>query len=197
MENFVLTEEIMQKAKTYIPLADKGTLAKDIALQCVCEADTAMQNWIGEKFLPLPHLKQENTELKEILELSVFLGAYLDIDVDATKNSYDNYDFYVGGNVFNQLERFRTYIAVGDKEKTDAIRTKAFDIIADFKTFKKMVDREICNLKEAENDGLARFMAAIAVYASPESIKAALEQLKDIAAKAGAEAKAKEIKGNE
>ena len=169
MENtFIITDEIMAKAKTYMPLADKEDLAKQIADLCLVPMKTAEQNKIGEKLLAMPYLRAEDMAQKQMLLLRTLLGFYFDVEVDPEENGYTQYDFYAGAHIYNQLERF----------KSTEYKTKAFDILSDFKDFKKMVDTEIYNIRANWNDPIGRFTAAMQILSTPENLKTLGEELK-------------------
>lgn len=164
MEHFVVTKEMMTKANTYMPLASKESLARQIAELCIKDMKTADQNIPGEKIFAMPHLKYEDTSLKEVLILNTLLGFYLDIDV----NENIDYDYYAGGHIYNQLERFKS---------DSTLRDKAFDLLSDFKVFRKLVDTEIYNIKVNNNDPIARFTSAVQIFTTPENIKELVDLL--------------------
>nr|DAU13430.1 MAG TPA: hypothetical protein [Caudoviricetes sp.] len=165
---FELTDEIMQKATAYMPIEDKAELAKTIAEQCVVDIPTAEQNLIGEKFLALPYIKGENRELKALCLMNVLLSHYLKIPVNSPLNE-EKYNHYAEGSILNQIERYKSNFD---------LKNKAFDLLADYKEFRKFVDVEINNLIALNNDPLARLTASIQVFATPENIKKAVDELK-------------------
>lgn len=170
MEHFIITDEIMERAKTYMPEQQKKELAKKIADLCLAPLKTAEQNKAGEKILAMPYLRGEDMSLKRILLLRALLGFYFDIEVDPNEDSYEQYDFYAGGHIYNQLERY----------KGTEYKSKAFDILFDFKEFKKTVETEIYNIRTNWNDSLGRIIAAVQVFSTPENIKALSEELKKL-----------------
>lgn len=165
---FELTDEIMRNANTYMPIEDKTELAKTIAEQCVIDLPTAEQNLQGEKLLALPYIKVENRELKALCLMQVLLSHYLGVLDSESTLTVEKYNFYAEGSILNQIERY--------KSNYD-LKNKAFDLLADFKEFRKFVDIEINNLITANNDPLARFIASIQVLSTPENIKKAVEEL--------------------
>lgn len=177
MEHFIITKEMIKNAKTYMPLANKEIIAKTIASKCIEPAKIDEQNKIGRTFLALPQLKKENIVLKQILFLNVFLGFYFNVDIpDKTEsgedyNAYDRHDFYAGGDIYNQVDRFKTDLEV---------KNIVFALMSDFRDFKKIVESEIYNLKTIANDSLDRFVAAIAVLGNPENIKSLIEEIKKL-----------------
>mgnify|MGYP004541285733 FL=1 len=173
---FTLTKEQMKSAKTYMPLRDKAELAKQIAGLCLVDMKTAEQNRAGLKIVALPCLKEEDLAVKYILLQNTLLWYYFNIEINPEdKNGYDVYDSYACGNLMNQIERFKS-----DSELKD----KAFDLLADFRDFRKMVDTEIYNRKANENDPIGRFTAAIQLISNPENMKQFAEILKQETEKA-------------
>lgn len=167
---FELTDEIMLKAVSFMPIEDKTGLAKEIAKKCVVDIPTAEQNLEGEKFLALPYIKGEDRELKSLCLMQVLLNYYLDLRVEPPFNE-EKYNFYAGGLILNQIERFKSNFT---------LKNVAFDLLADYKEFRKFVDVEINNLIAVNNDTLARFVASIQIFSNPENIKKGFEELKKI-----------------
>lgn len=174
---YKITKESLMNAVTYMPLRTKIDLSKDIAALCLENIDTDEQNKVGESIIALPHLKGENLALKNILLLNTLLGFYLDLDLpekDGDGNDidpYDLFDFYAGGHLLNQIERFKADPDVKDK---------VFDLLSDYKDLKKIVDTEIYNQKSNVNDIIPRMAASIAVLGSPETMKQVIEELKRV-----------------
>lgn len=171
MENhFKLTDEMLYRATTYMPIEDKAELAKIIARQCVVDLPTAEQNLQGEKFLALPYIKGENRELKALCLMHVLLSQYLKIEIE-TPFDEEKFNYYAEGSILNQIERYKSNFGLKDT---------AFDLLADFKEFRKFVDVEINNLITVSNDPLARLTASIQVFSTPENIKKVVDELKKV-----------------
>lgn len=174
---FKLTKEHMLKAITYMPLSYKVTVAKQIANICLEDIDTDEQNKIGESLIALPHLKGEDLAKKSMLLTNTLLGYYFDLDLPQTNadgtevDPYERYDYYCGAHLLNQIERFKS-----DPDVKDI----AFDLISDYKEFKKIVDTELYNAKSNANDPIPRFSAAVAVLTSPDSISAIVDEIKKL-----------------
>ena len=158
----------MRAAKSYMPLKMKEELAEQIADLCLVPMKTAEQNRAGEKLLAMPNLRAEDMARKNILLMNTFLGFYFDIQIDEKKDSYDLYDFYCGGNIINQIERFKSH---------PELKNKSFDLLSDFKEFKKMVETEIFNIRANWNDPIGRFTAAVQILSTPDNIKELLGEL--------------------
>lgn len=174
---FTLTKEMLQRAKTYMPLATKRTLAQEVAYACVVPMKRI--KWDGIHIIPqdevvpdtptsLPDLMEEDIALKMCLLQNVLLSYYFDIEMDPWEDAYATFDYYAGSHLLNQLERFKS-----DRD----VKNAAFDLTEDWREFKKMVDTIIYNYKMAANDPLKRFDAMLTVFSSPENIKAAVAEL--------------------
>ena len=168
MKHFIITDELMENAVSYMPLQMKEDIARQIADLCLIPMKTAEQNKTGEKLLAMPYLRAENVAHKQMLLLRTLLSFYFDVEVDANENGYEQYDFYAGAHIYNQLERF----------KSTEYKAKAFDILSDFKEFRKMVETEIYNIRANWNDPIGRFTAAMQILSTPENIMALREELK-------------------
>lgn len=180
MKDFEITTEMMENARSHMPLAVKEGLSLHIADQCVIEQRKQDRDKVSNLLIPLPPLLSEDASLKALLLMNTFLTFYFDIDLpekDEDGNDLDVYevfDKYNDGNLLNQIERFKSNIV---------LRDKAFDILADFKEFRRMVDVAICNKKTSGNDPLTRLVAGLAasVFTDPavvEEIKSRFDKLK-------------------
>lgn len=170
MEDFILSKEDLLRARTYMPLSYKVSLARKIAQLCLVPMKTAEQNKAGEKLVPLPHIMEEDVAKKAILLQRVLLSFYFDIDmeVEGEIDGYEEYDRYASGHLLNQIERFK-----GDRDTKNA----AFDLMEDYREFKKFVDTIIYNEKQNRNDPLARFTATIEILSTPENIQLLVDEL--------------------
>lgn len=186
MDKFIITDKMMQDAKTYLPIADKQAIAEMIASKCIKDLPTAENNLIGEKFLAMPYLKGEDRRLKDMCLLYTFLTQYLSLEIDLLDEK--NYDYYSNDAIYNQIERYKSDFK---------LKNKAFDLLYDFKELRKMVDVEIENVLRVSNDPLARLMASIQTLTTPENIKIMLEELKKVSEKYSAELKDKKILPNQ
>lgn len=166
-EPFIVDEEMIKKATSYIPLATKKAIATALADACLVAVDKTTENIATETQLPIPQLYKEECGAKPLYLMYYFLTEYLHIAV-SDEFTEEEYDYYAGSHIFNQLERFKT----ADKE----IKDKVFDILYDYKELKKMLDTEIFNLKENRNDTLDRIQDSISLFSSPENVK----QLNDL-----------------
>lgn len=166
-EKFVITKELIEKAKAYMPIKEKQELAEMIAdMSTVC-IKTAEQNAIGNGILALPPQKAEDGVTKRKCLLNVFLSFYFNIEIE--KVTDELYDYFGESQIFNQLERMKGCAEIKDK---------VFDILTDYREFKGMVDAQIfANIRNA-NDTPARILAGIAVTLTPEKVKELTEMIK-------------------
>ena len=175
--DFELTKEMLAGAKTYMPLATKAALAREVAHACV--KPMKRLKWNGIHILPqeeevpdspsaLPDLMEEDVALKMCLLQNVLLSYYLDVEMDEADDGYELYDRYAGSHLMNQLERFKS-----DRD----VKNIAFDLTEDWREFKKMVDTIIYNYKMAANDPLKRFDAMLTVFSSPDNLQALIKEL--------------------
>ena len=167
-EPFVITEEMIVKATSYLPLAEKRAFVNVMAKNCLEVVDVTLDEIAQETAIPLPQLHKEKCGAKQLYLMYYFLTEYLHIEI-ADDFGDEEYDYYAGSHIFNQLERF--------KSKDAEIKNKVFDILYDFKELKKMLDTEIFNLKESLNDGVERISSSIGLLSTPENVKALNELL--------------------
>ena len=189
MEYFELTKDMMERAQTYMPLQTKKELAEAIARGCVRPMKRVKWNGVHVEDAPdvpndpsaLPDLVEEDLALKMCMLQNVLLSWYFDVEMNEDEVTYEQYDFYAGGHLLNQIERFKS-----DRD----LKNKAFDLAEDFREFRKMVDTIIYNHKMNVNDPLKRFDAMLSVFASPDNLKAIITELQ----KAGEDME-KKVKG--
>lgn len=162
-EPFIITEEMIEKATSYIPLSMKKAIATAVAKECLEAVDKTTENIATETQLPIPQLYREECGAKQLYLMYYFLTEYLHIELPEEFDESE-YDYYASSHIFNQLERFKT--------KTPDIKDKVFDILYDFKELKKMLDTEIFNLKENRNSPLDRLSDSISLFSTPENVKA-------------------------
>lgn len=189
MKYFKITDELMEKAKTYMPLAEKQTVSLQIAKLCLLDVVNEKETAEVNKILALPAVQGENAALKSILLQNTLLAHYFDIELSEEQNAYEQYDFYAGGALINQIERYKL---------NPAFKEKAFDIISDFKELQRMVYIEIENLKLHYNNPIYRLLSAISVYATPEKVKEITAKMQEEITKLGADNKEVDMaeKGN-
>jgi len=173
-EKFVLTAAHIQNAKAYIPLDEKCDLAKEIAKRCVVISEDEGESVL--EILSLP-IKKEDIALKQLCLMNVLVTAYLNLPV---KNPFTQkeFDYYAGSHLMNQIERFK-----GNYDLKD----KIYDMICDYKEFKKIVDTEIYNEKSTYNDSVSRVIRILATFSKKEDIDKLKEAVAELKAQTEAE----------
>ena len=137
VENLIITKEMMVNAKTYMPLSLKEEIAHTIAVQSIQPMKTAEQNRPADTLISLPQMSGENLAVRAACLVNTFLGFYFDIEIEQSENFYTEYDRLAGAHLLNQIERFKT-----DKD----VKDKAYDLLADYREFVKMVDMMIATV---------------------------------------------------
>ena len=99
--------------------------------------------------------------------MSVLLMEYLKVTIPDDFSDKD-YDRYASSHILNQLERFKSNAELKDK---------VFDLLNDYRDFKKILDTEIFNEKEVRNDSVERLSAAISIVSNPENIAKMKDEL--------------------
>lgn len=172
---FVITEETVAEATTYLTLADKLGIARGIAEESIEDNLNDTQNESARSVIPtLPRLKVCNLALMRSSLLLVLLTKYLHIDIP-NKISSDTLDYYASAHPVNQLQRFKS---LGERNVKDI----AFDIVNDWRELCKITENEVNSILSAENDTLARLGATMALFATPENVKSMFGELQATAA---------------
>ena len=161
-EKFIITDEMIRGAESYIPFVDKLTIVSETAEACLEPVDRETAGIATETQLPIPQLYKERSGAKQFFLMYYFLTRYLHITLSEEGWTTEEYDYYASAHIFNQLERFKS----GDAE----IKNKVFDILYDYKQLKSMLEIEIYDLKKAKNSALDRLQDSISLFASPENI---------------------------
>lgn len=170
MEKFIITKEIIKNARDYLPIGNKETFAELIAKKCVVPCVTREDTERGKADLAIPTMYREHYHQKQLLLMCFFLQYYFQLPVAEEEPFGDEmYDFYAGSHIFEQLERMKQ-----DKE----VKDKVYDLMADYKDFKKHVESAIFQKLSDKNDTLTRFSAAIQLASDPEYIQKMVEEMK-------------------
>lgn len=173
---FVITEETVAEATTYLPFAEKLGIARGIAEESIEDNLNDTQNEAARSVIPtLPRLKVCNLPLMRASLLIVLLTKYLHIDIPA-EVSEETLNYYASAHPVNQLQRFKS---LGERNVKDI----AFDIVNDWRELCKITENEVNGILAAENDTLARLGATMALFATPENVKALFGELKATTAK--------------
>lgn len=164
-----ITEEMIEKADSYIPLEKKMSFARLVAPDCVEKVEMSVQKAQSDATLTLPQMWREKTELKQLYLLQFFLREYLHIDVPDNFGTSD-YNAYAKFHPICQLERFKY-------KSSPAIKDKVYDLLSDFRDLKRFLEVEIHSELANRNDPLERFLAGVTLLSSSENIKELLTEL--------------------
>ena len=197
MENrFEITDEIMEKAQTYMPVMLKETIVGDVARVCVKESRGIRrfdeeQTEEEELQYGLPPVWAENTLNKSRVMMTVLMSYYLNVwDSNASLLcSLDDYDEYAQAHVLNQLERY----------KSSKYREKVFDLLSDYRDMEKRLNCAVYSVLRELNDPATRIMTALSTLSSPEALDKMMEAVQEAQADLASEQERQEkiIQGEE
>lgn len=192
MGRYLIGEQDIKKATTYLPLVKKVALAHFIAKLCVESQEVAIKD--GESITVLPDIYQRSQIREMQFRMGVFVKEYLGREFDQVhrKNgegkeepvpylmSADDVDRYA--NVETQIDRLK---------RTKEISDDCYEILNDYHAWLKILNQEISALLAVKNDFVGRFVQAMNKGTSPEQLNAILDQLKQAQAEAEAMQNAK------
>lgn len=165
-KTFVLTKEVVASAKTYMPINVKYDFAASLVDGCLIAAKPDEQ----EKSMSLSPFYKEDNRAKAVLVQNIFFEYYFGAEVP-TERPLEFYDECGQAALMNTLERYKSDAALKDK---------IYDILADYKEFKKIVDAEIYQEKQHRNDPISRLLANMAKTVSPNTFAEKGEELKKL-----------------
>lgn len=165
----ITMKEVFAKANDYVPLMEKAAIVSHCAERCIDRVvvDT------GERFRgDVPPMYRENGQRKRRYLMGILARAYLRLDFDGCEEdkwlmSADDYDLVGGMQLVNQIDRM--------KKQSDALRDKAYDLLADYRDLEKMLNTEINANLAVMNDVVARMAMSSAAAMTPESMKELVE----------------------
>lgn len=165
----ITMKEVFAKANAYVPLMEKAAIVSHCAERCIDRVvvDT------GERFRgDVPPMYRENGQRKRRYLMGILARAYLRLDFDGCEEdkwlmSADDYDLVGGVQLVNQIDRM--------KKQSDALRDKAYDLLADYRDLEKMLNTEINANLAVMNDVVARMVMSSAAAMTPESMKELVE----------------------
>lgn len=158
-------KEIFQGARAYLPLMQKTDIVAHCAERCIDQVvvDT------GERFRgDTPPMYRENGQRRRRYLMGILVRWYLATDFDGCEDdmwlmSADDYDRLGGLTLLNKIDRM--------KKEGDALRDKAFDLLADYRDLEKMLNTEIYANLNIMNDPVARMNMAMQSAVTPESLQ--------------------------
>ena len=170
----IIMKEVFINAKSYIPLMQKEEIVSYCAERCI---DRVVVN-TGEKFRgDTPPMYRENGQRKRRYLLGILARAYLRLDFEGCGGdrglvSADDDDWVGGVQLINQIDRM--------KKQSDALRDKAYDLLADYRDLEKMMNTEINANLSIMNDVVARMAMSAASAMTPESLQELTEMAKEL-----------------
>lgn len=167
MAEIVITKEMVESAKAYLPLADKEKFLQDFGRTCFDRLEMA-----GESGESLPPMYKENPMIKARLFMSALAGLYFGQEYDEEipgVMARAEYDLWAGSHVFGQLERL--------KKTEPGLKGKIFDILEDYADLQKRFNAEMFGYINALNDPVTRLMDYMATTATPEYMQNLTAQL--------------------
>lgn len=178
----IINEEILEKARAYVPIAEKMQFINSCAQLCFDLMELSAGG--AEETIALPPMYKENTFLTERYLTAAFVRLYLNMGyervdgeryIDLEKEwliSEGDFDLVGRSHFFNQMERA--------KKEFPQYKNKIFDMIADYKKLEKRFLSEVNALKSIKNDPLARFILSVQMTTQPEHMKEAAEKLEGL-----------------
>lgn len=166
----VITKELLEEAREYVPLAEKEAWVAENAPRCFDRlAITADDE-------PVPPMYMINTARKSRYLMAALIGLYFgkadwsdsDID-DQWLIPVELYDLWAGSHVFNQLERWK---------RDNELKYKAYDLLYDYKDLEKRFSTQISGLLNVQNDTVIR--QAEYTRTQMKDLPLLLEQLKEL-----------------
>lgn len=174
MEYKVLTKEDIQQANDYVNITDKMEFVTNVAMRCFDTMTIGGKSDNVTGIIDVPPMYKENLDRKSRYLMGAFAKFYLNAGFETEDEndewlmSVPDYDYWQGGHVMNQIDRF----------KSDAeLRNKCFDIISDYKDIEKKLNAEIFGLLHAMNDSVSRLVVSIESSSTPQSLQKGMEQL--------------------
>lgn len=174
MENrFEVTREMIEKAKTYIPISMKEFIAADVARLCTKQTKMIHSHLDTDEADDIYNMSPvycENVSTKSRILMTILMVFYLGVWSDESPMlcTIDDYDEMAGAHVMNQIERFKT---------TPDLREKVFDLIGDYKEMEKYMNSAIYSVLREMNDPVTRYMKALGEIGSSEGLAKVLEEI--------------------
>lgn len=176
MENvFLLTEEMVKNAVSYVPVETKIKFVEDCYLACLNKVNINLDD--GENSA-LPDMWMEDVFRKSKCLTGALLLLYFPFIEGIEKADGSNweltsecYDRFAGSNIINQLERFKS---------NNAVRDKVFDLLRDYFSLEKGLSSAIRSGLAVMNDPINRMFQKLAMDTSQEALEAQKQALADL-----------------
>lgn len=186
MENWKITEKDMEKARSYVPMAEKINFSHRVADKCRLAVKMGYSD--AEQSGTLPDMFMENTEKKVRFLLGALVKLYLGGSFDGAEDedlllSQDDFDRAAQNHLLNQIERLKS-------EKN--VRNKCFDLLQDYKLLEKMANAELYATLQVQNDPASRLIAFFQTATAPGSIRKLQDEAEKIKGEVAAYLKERE-----
>lgn len=173
-EAFKITHDMMAKADTYIPVAEKELIAATVARACIKRTnqihayDEKDETFFNGEYALAPMYCESPSSKARIL-MTVLCVYYLHVWDDKHKLmcDTDEFDEFSKAHILNQIERY----------KAGEYREKAFDLTADYREMEKYLNSAIYSVIREMNDPVRRFLEAVGTMGSQEGIQAAMDSI--------------------
>ena len=164
--NYVITEEMLRKARDYVPAREKEAFCSAAAQNCFDRLTVRAS--INGAEVEMPPMYGENGMIRSRYLLSALLRLYFKADYEPVEEdgfilSLDDYDRWAANHPLNAIERMKSKAALKDK---------AFDLLADYRELERLLNNEIRKLAAAYNDTVSRLVAELAGNMTPEAVEA-------------------------
>lgn len=164
--NYVITEEMLRRARDYVPAREKEVFCSAAAQNCF-DRMTVRASINGAE-VEMPPMYGENGMIRSRYLLSALLRLYFRAEYDPVEAdgfilSLDDYDRWASHHPLNTIERMKSRAALKDK---------AFDLLADYRELERLLNNEIRKLAAAYNDTVSRLVAELAGNMTPEAVEA-------------------------
>lgn len=169
----ISAEDLKNKVNTYIELAAKTEWVSLVSDSCM---DKVALSFDGES---MPNMYMENADRKSRFLLGFFLRLYLHYNwehsegedqIDEWLVPYDEYDKWMRGHLFAQIEKFKS-----DKDVKDI----CFNLLAEYKDVERRLNNEIYGKLQVKNDPVTRQIMHQQMNMTPEAIEQLFDGLKE------------------
>lgn len=166
MTNYVITKEMLLRARDYVPAREKEVFCSAAAQNCFDKLSVRAS--INGAEVEMPPMYGENGVIRSRYLLSALLRLYFRVDYEPVEAdgfilALDDYDRWAAHHPLNTIERM--------KSRAD-LKDKAFDLLADYRELERLLNNEIRKLSAAYNDTVSRLVAELSGNMTPEAIEA-------------------------
>lgn len=165
-----ISDEMFAQARDYVPLMEKTAFVEACAGGCFDRMEVRVG---GDRVLPY---YKENVERRSRYLMGALVKLYLretfePVGDEAYLMAADDYDRWAGGHIINQIER---------RKVDPAMRSRAFDLLYDYRELEKMLKTEIYSMLQAMNDPVGRMVDEMGKSLTPETLQNSVSELKSV-----------------